>query len=267
MAERNDSDGKSKGKNVVDLETARLKKKQEREAVAEEAREQKRKDREETAKFRAEQRAIRREEERADGKIPPEELQHHWVELITETSKSDFKWPEELPRFKHFMIDGVRFPCRVEPSDEVSILKDKTDLPRVINYICNLAKRRAPFCNLSVDKIQDIVEKGANSNLSPSLPQPVPILWRGQEGFCMKRLNWEWQDTPPETPAFDDILSRMSNKDFVLYFIGSVLSPDVLAPWQLWIKGSPRQGKSTFVDAVLKALGPLQPHFPSGSQF
>jgi hypothetical protein len=109
-------------------------------------------------------------------------------------------------------------------------LRDKTGSIPTANVIRSAIKTWRLYC----DKIQT---------------EPVPVLFRGQEGHCFRRID----DLPSEGPitAWTEFLLRISDPEFFMAFYWSVFVPENTNRRILYLTGDGQDGKST----ILKVMG------------
>ncbi len=88
---------------------------------------------------------------------------------------------------------------------------------------------------------------------SSNIGSPKLIRFYDEPGLCWFRLPFVLDDTIA-TPLFDELLSRMTNTEAVMAWVGSIFFPESYSQQYLWIKGEGNDSKSTFARTLIKLL-------------
>lgn len=87
---------------------------------------------------------------------------------------------------------------------------------------------------------------------------PEPILWRGVEGWCNKRFNFDLIPGQPH-PAWDEFLNRLSEPEVFKAWVFSCFVPKHETRQAMWLYGSNGQdGKTKIIEAIAEPFGQAQ---------
>lgn len=89
---------------------------------------------------------------------------------------------------------------------------------------------------------------------SEAEPMPKAIGENNDPDPCFHRLNFNYSDDPKPTPTFDEFLSRCTNPEVIMAFVGSIFIADSDRHQYLWVNGQGGDGKSRFANAIFNVL-------------
>lgn len=93
-------------------------------------------------------------------------------------------------------------------------------------------------------------------SITDPIELPPNLAEKDDARLCFHRLNFNYCDSPNETPVIDEFLSRCTNANAIRHFIGSLFVENS-SPFQyLWIYGAGGEGKGSFGRALMNVMGP-----------
>ncbi len=100
--------------------------------------------------------------------------------------------------------------------------------------------------------------------------EPEPFCFAGDNRICFKRFDWE--PAPGPFPAWEEFLSRTSDRDALMAFVWSCFEKQSKSRQYLWARGEGQDGKSTVTGIIhdvfgTAAVGINNAHVQKGSQF
>ncbi len=172
---------------------------------------------------------------------------------------------ESMNRFK--MSTLPEFPYKfhvVEPSPGIfDVVEERSR--GVVNY-CHEQKVSASILKYCQIKLSDkpsfvnFTTKDAHEamkfwlHMTRPVPKPELVREKSDEGLCFHRLPWDTKQGL--CPLFDEILSRTSNADAYMSFIGSLFYPRSDKQQYLWHYGRGLNSKGSLIRLWRRILGP-----------
>lgn len=101
--------------------------------------------------------------------------------------------------------------------------------------------------NTQIDQAADFWLKATEP-----IPEPRMLAWKGENCLAYRKLPFDLGFG--ETPLFDEMMSRITNSQALMAFIGSLLFPESYLHQYVWIQGEGGDGKSSLCRALDKAL-------------
>lgn len=163
---------------------------------------------------------------------------------------------------------GPEFPIKYR------VIRDKTKVSHPV-----LVHERRVVSNLHVEGMYDdilrytnITLQGKNPLLTYAEAKEVYRQWcateqalaeddiaavaeLGQPGYTWHRLPWDIVDTGAPTPVFDEMMSRTSNHEAMMAWIGGLLEPKSDRQQYLYIYGTGQNGKSSLAKFLAEIFG------------
>lgn len=164
---------------------------------------------------------------------------------------------ELLPEFpKRFftmsMNSGVKLPLIETAPGVVKITELEMVVYAIIEYCHNYLTPEGKDCFcFTVKEAKEAAQFWLAH--TPPIPQPKMVTWVGEEGYTFHRLPWE--RVGGETPVFDEMMSRTTNSDALMAFIGSLFFEKADTQQYLWVHGQGQNGKSALTRFLKDALG------------
>lgn len=87
-----------------------------------------------------------------------------------------------------------------------------------------------------------------------TVPEPKPFLFKDEPGLCYSRLPCRYDPTIA-SPLFDEMFSRMTNRDSARAFIGSLFCEHSYRQQCLWLYGDGQDGKGALVNTLNRVMG------------
>lgn len=149
--------------------------------------------------------------------------------------------------------EGVKFPM-IEDANEVCRKVPKDILAQEILKYC---------CTISGDyENYKFICKDATAcadfwlAITDPVEEPAPIRWLNEPGRCYSRLPFDYQtdDTGELTPLFNEILSRTSDPEVLMCFIGSLFFPQSYLQQYLFLFGDGGDGKGALMRILKQAF-------------
>ena len=85
------------------------------------------------------------------------------------------------------------------------------------------------------------------------ISNPPRYGWQGDDGLVMRRLPFEMKGG--DTPIWDELMSRITNAEALMAFIGSILVEGSDMQQYVWLHGQGGEGKGALCRFLAKALG------------
>ena len=157
-----------------------------------------------------------------------------------------------------------------DPKDRIVEWTNLDDVKSKIMQYCNdtLAHRKH-YPDIDVAQNKSIAEYFYTRVKAIDLPPS--ILWHNQEGLCFSRLPWDLspESEAKETPAFDEIMSRMTNAEAFMAFVGSLFFNESYGQQYIYLRGPGGDSKGAlnrFFQAVFNNSYMAGPDIPKSGK-
>lgn len=195
----------------------------------------------------------KREEKAAVKKSKPKKADFYKT-IARAINRDPFNFLGDFPKTLHTveLKSGVRLPVKETSPGVVEITEEEMVMYSIIDYCHNLVtpsgKEQYSF---TVKEAKEATQFWI-AHTKP-IPTPKMVRWADEEGYTYRRLPWPL--ATGETPVFDEMMSRTTNKDALMAFIGSLFVEDADTQQYVWIHGQGQNGKSALTRFLKDALG------------
>lgn len=92
---------------------------------------------------------------------------------------------------------------------------------------------------------------------APKLPPVADVLQLSQPGLTLSRLPFDFKTEASvlDCPLFSELMSRTTNAEAFMVWIGSLFDPEAYAQQYVWVRGEGGDGKSTLLDILHEVFG------------
>ena len=194
------------------------------------------------------------------GEKPPKFTQWDLVEIVTRAINKNYlpdPWKEFGREYRIMEDDRGQKTIFLIQSGQVLKSVDKECLATDINRYVRSHSHVKIFPSEMVIK-ETIANWTRNSEpLAFDIPGPrcVDVVrQKSTPGYTLQRLPWDLCEGP--TPLFDDMMSRTSNTQALMDFIGSLFISKSDRQTFVWLYGEGGDGKSTLLRMIENAFGP-----------
>lgn len=189
-------------------------------------------------------------------KITPAVLFQAVCDAINRESFS--RLPDFGERFVVYSPDGcTRLIGHIDAADVVTVHHSETILDAAIMKYCRDQLGYHPDYRWSVRMAKEARDFWLYSTDICQLPIK-DVRWKSEPGLCFRRLPWdqEWDPSGQKTQTFEEFLSRCSNAEAIIQWVGSLFFEEADRQQYLWLHGGGADGKSAFMEFLAEALGP-----------
>jgi hypothetical protein len=147
--------------------------------------------------------------------------------------------------------EGGMAPVVVDERDVIATVKEEAIVSQILKYC---------YRQLCGNKEAEITQASAVEAMkfwrdsTDAIDDIAMVREKSEKGYCWSRMPWDIE--AGETPTFDELFSRMENKDAVLAWIGSLFVMDSDRSQYVWIHGEGGNGKGRLANFLAKVLGP-----------
>lgn len=134
---------------------------------------------------------------------------------------------------------------------------------RVVCYVdINAVVNSILLFSINTGAFEDLTHRDAIEaakywlGIQPPIKMPHYLGQKYDQDLCFHRLSFNHYDEPGQTLVIDDFMSRCTNKDALMQFIGSLLVEDSSRFQYGWIYGSGGEGKGSFARGLVDIFGP-----------
>lgn len=175
--------------------------------------------------------------------------------------------PDMAERFAVFKTrDGDRVALYINDDDECRKASEAEVVSAILNY-CQTTLCHIPEYLFTEREARECAKFWLYST-SP-IPEPAPFKWRSEPGVTFRRIPLELSNGV--APTWDILLSRMTNVDAFIDWIGSLFVPESDRQQYLWIYGEGNDGKGSINRVLSKIFGSAyfacQPPKPDRTDF
>lgn len=163
-------------------------------------------------------------------------------------------WPEMETTFRPTMNSdrSMRF-IEIEPNGVAAYVSVERVKNATVKYI-KTNKKHGHKITLRNNDLNEIVRL-FQATVPPIEPKTIqPILQKSTKGYCWHRLEWDLSDG--DTPLFDELCSRTTNRESFQCWIGSLFFPKADRQTYLWLYGGGRNGKGSLCRVLARIFGP-----------
>lgn len=150
---------------------------------------------------------------------------------------------------------GVQIPL-IEDENQVCTIVSKDFLTKcILNYMVENAWHRGTEFQFVTRQAEACADFWLNR--AEIIEEPVAVRWLNEEGRCYNRLPFEKKtdDFGEFTPLFNELLSRITNNEALMCFVGSLFFPESDLQQYLHLFGSGGDGKGVLTRIIEKAFG------------
>ena len=162
------------------------------------------------------------------------------------------------PKFPHNLMvfedeRGTRMPVEILKGQVVRDRAGEAVQRLILQYAERLVLMFGPDLAITTSEAREIAGLWAANAEVISHDRIKPVRFKGERGYTWARLDFD--PSPEETPFFDELMSRVQNRDYLMAWIGSLFIPEASRQNYLWLHGDGGQGKSSLARFLSELLG------------
>jgi hypothetical protein len=158
---------------------------------------------------------------------------------------------KQFPKICKLGSPEESFPIKINEELEIEVTNEKALSSMLSCFLISVGFQ--PFSTKQQNEIVNMYLRDQAETIPPSKVKYICQLSESQ--LCYKRLSFDF-NLDGETPYFDELMSRWSNSEAVMRYIGMVLNSEPFFDVQkiLWIYGETSSGKGSLKRALDKYL-------------
>ncbi len=147
---------------------------------------------------------------------------------------------------------GVRLPLLVAADESVTIARKDALATDILTYVDLVLGGRPDFA-LKAQQAREAADYYLMT-ATPVAPEALKtVRWANEPGLTYRRLPWSFEHGP--APTWETLLSRMSNVQAFIDWVGSLFIEESSLQNYVWIYGTGGDGKGSINRFLAKALG------------
>lgn len=162
-------------------------------------------------------------------------------------------WPLDIRTTVDQM--GNKLWLEISPENEVRIVSGEDYIrDNIAKYAWQIAGNIHEVWYLNQSQVSEVYKtyKAMADEVEDS--EIAGVLCKSEPGLCWKRLPFDLNRNQP-TPTFDEMMSRIDNRDALMAWIGSLFVPHSSRDHYVWLYGDGGQGKSRLAYFLKTVLG------------
>ncbi len=150
------------------------------------------------------------------------------------------------------LTDGIRTPIKISKNGECRKLLEKQVSRLIMTFARQVALTTGEEYYFFTSKQAKDCADYWMDNCIP-IENPPYVKFASEEGLCWNKLPWDC--APGPHPKFDEMFSRMTNRNAVMAWIGSLFFPQSYRQQYLWLYGKGNDGKSSLLNFIARVFG------------